>query len=120
MSWKCAECGHQDDDYPKGICSNCGLVQMGQGTHEKYEILEKYCFALSLIMRNKEIEHYLIDACAGSGIVQAYKGNNIRDGSPLIMAKIRQRVQERIKDKNKEPSIKCKFIECDKRTVMLF
>jgi len=115
MLWECAECGYSCHEHPKGFCSRCGLVQMGPGTHEKYEILEKYCYPLSLIMRNQGFKHNFIDACAGSGIVQEHTGKDTLDGSPLIFAKTKDIVQERIKNKSKQPHIQCKFIEFNKK-----
>lgn len=72
-----------------------------------------------MIMRNNKHEHYFIDACAGSGSVQKLNKNELTDGSPLIMAKTRQTVEERIIDKTKEPSVQCKFIECNEKTFKL-
>jgi three-Cys-motif partner protein len=100
-------------------CPRCGLIQAGKWTHQKYEILEEYCHPLSLIMRNQGYEHFFIDACAGSGIVQSRDENCTIDGSPLRMAKTRDWVQNRIKDKTREPSVQCKFIEIDPKTFKL-
>lgn len=108
--WKCKNCGSTSSERPN-FCKKCGLVQAGIGTHEKYQILEEYCHPLSLIMRNKHIDHYFIDACAGSGIVQAYYRDEYLDGSPLIMVKTKNWVQETIKNKSKPKQAKCIFIE---------
>ena len=113
--WKCINCGSTSTERP-AFCKNCGLVQAGIGTHEKYQILESYCFPLSLIMRNNNITHYFIDACAGSGKVQAYYRDTYLDGSPLIMARTRDRVEERIIDKTKTKHAKCIFIEVNPKT----
>ena len=108
--WKCVNCGSTSSERPT-FCKNCGLVQAGVGTHEKYQILESYCHPLSLIMRNQDIDHYFVDACAGSGKVQAYYNDGYLEGSPLIMAKTRNRVEEKIRDKTKPKHVKCIFIE---------
>lgn len=78
--------------------------------------MKGYCHPLSLIMRNQGFEHYFIDACAGSGVVQSRRTNELVDGSPLIMAKTRNWVENRIKDKTREPSVQCIFIENDANT----
>jgi len=70
-------------------------------------------------MRNQDIEHYFIDACAGSGKVQAYNNNDYLDGSPLIMAKTRDHVEERIIDKSKTKQVKCVFVEVNRKTRIL-
>jgi len=116
--WKCINCGSTSPNRPV-FCNKCGLVQAGIGTHEKYQVLESYCPQLSLIMRNQNIEHYLIDACAGSGKVQAYNSDEYIDGSPLIMAKTENCVQEKIKDKSKPKHAKCIFIEINPKTYNL-
>lgn len=116
--WKCKNCGSTSSERPS-FCKRCGLVQAGIGTHEKYQILEEYCHPLSLIMRNRYIDHYFIDACAGSGIVQAHYENEYLDGSPLIMVKTRDWVQERIKDKTKPKHAKCIFIEVNPKAFNL-
>jgi three-Cys-motif partner protein len=95
------------------------LVQAGIGTQEKYKILEAYCHPLSLIMRNQDITHYFIDACAGSGRVQSYNNDAFLDGSPIIMAKTRNYVQGRIRDKNKPKEANCIFIEINQKTYKL-
>jgi three-Cys-motif partner protein len=66
-------------------------------------------------MRNNKIKHFFVDACAGSGIVQS-QNNAIVDGSPLLMAKTRQVVEQRIRDKTRQPSVECKFIEVNPKT----
>lgn len=118
MKWKCANCGFQKDERPRS-CPKCGLVQAGKWTHQKYEILEEYCHPLSLIMRNQGFEHFFIDACAGSGVVQRFNVLELMDGSPLIMAKTREWVEGKIKDKTKQLSVRCKFIEVDSKTFKL-
>lgn len=100
-------------------CPSCGMIRTGPGTRQKYEILEAYLPALSLIMRSQGYEHYLIDACAGSGIVRLGETGQVIDGSPLIMAKTREVVQNRIRDKTKEPQANCVFIECHAETFRL-
>lgn len=115
--WKCANCGLQQSERPR-VCPRCGLIQAGRWTHQKYEILESYCHPLCLIMRNQGFQHYAIDACAGSGVVQSWNTSLI-DGSPLIMAKTRDWVENKIKDKTKQPSVQCKFIEIDLKTFTL-
>jgi three-Cys-motif partner protein len=75
-----------------------------------------YLPQLSRIMRIWGYEHYLIDACAGSGVVFDPESGQIIDGSPLIMAKTRDRVQMIIKDKTKEPQAKCIFVEFHPKT----
>jgi three-Cys-motif partner protein len=67
-------------------------------------------------MRVRGYEHYLIDACAGSGVVFDPESSQIIDGSSLIMAKTRDRVQKIIKDKTKESQAKCIFIEVHSKT----
>lgn len=114
--WNCAYCGHPMDERPGLICPQCGLVMCGLGTIEKYQILSEYCIPLSLILRNNNITHHFIDACAGSGYVQDYLTDSIIDGSPLIMAKTREAVQERIVDKTKSKQVQCHFIECYEKT----
>jgi len=113
--WNCINCGATSLERPT-VCSKCGLVQAGIGTHEKYQILGSYCYPLSLIMRNNDITHYFIDACAGSGKVQAYYQDAYIDGSPLIMAKTRDRVEKSIKDKTRPKHVRCIFIEVDNKT----
>ena len=113
--WKCLNCGSTSRERPT-FCKSCGLVQAGIGTHEKYQILEGYCHPLSLIMRNQNLDHYFIDACAGSGKVQAYYKNEYLDGSPIIMAKTRDCVEEKIRDKSKPKHVKCIFIEVNPNT----
>jgi len=118
QKWKCVNCGLERDERPRA-CPKCGLVQAGKWTHQKYGILEEYCHPLCLIMRNQGIEHYCIDACAGSGVVQLFEKPELTDGSPLIMAKTRGWVENTIKDKTKQPSVQCKFIEVDSNTYEL-
>ena len=89
---------------------------MGPGTKEKYEILGNYLPALSLIMRNQGYEHYLIDACAGSGMVFDPEKNVMVEGSPMILAKTRKIVQSRIKDKAKSQQARCICIEVEDKT----
>ena len=116
--WKCLNCGAIRTERPN-FCSSCGLVQAGVGTLDKYSILEGYCHPLSLIMRNQNIAHYFIDACAGSGMVQAYNDRGMLEGSPIIMSKTRQWVQDKIRDKSKPQEVNCKFIEINPRTYAL-
>lgn len=116
--WKCLNCGSIHAERPT-FCHVCGLVQAGIGTREKYQILESYCRPLSLIMRNQGITHYFIDACAGSGKVQSYDNDAFLDGSPVIMAKTREWVQETIRDKNKPEEAHCVFIEINPSTFKL-
>ena len=66
-------------------------------------------------MRSKGKKHYFIDACAGSGIVQECSGKRILNGSPLIFAKTREKVEQTIRDKTKKPELQCKFIENNKK-----
>jgi len=113
--WKCVNCGDEATDRPRA-CSNCGLVQAGIGTTQKYTILEEYCTPLSLIMRNNNLDHYLIDACAGSGIVQANDKEELIDGSPLIMAKTQERVEEKIREKSKSKHAQSIFMEINSKT----
>jgi three-Cys-motif partner protein len=115
MTWTCCVCGHKEPDRPRRICPNCHIVQASADTRHKYEVLEKYCPPLSLIMRNQEIPHFFVDACAGSGIVQSWDDRAI-DGSPLIMAKTRSIVENEIKDKTKKEEVRCVFIEYDEQT----
>lgn len=70
-------------------------------------------------MRNRNLDHYFIDACAGSGKVQAYDKDEYLDGSPLIMAKTRDWVEEKIRDKTKTKDVKCIFIEVNRKTRIL-
>ena len=116
--WKCLNCGSASSEKPT-FCRRCGLVQAGIGTHEKYQILEDYCHPLSLIMRSRHIDHYFIDACAGSGRGQAYYKTEYLDGSPLIMTKTKDWVQEKIKDKSKPKHVKCIFIEVNPKAFSL-
>lgn len=113
--WKCPSCSHDTDD-ERPDCSHCGLVRIGPGTSEKYEILRGYLPPLSLIMRNQGYEHYFIDACAGSGKVYDHEGRKMVDGSPIIMAKTRAVVQDKIKDKAKPHEVKCVYVEVDEKT----
>lgn len=84
-----------------------GTIQYGgEHTNSKYQILEKYLYSLSLIVGKKGWTHYFIDACAGSGKVCI--DNELVDGSPLIMAKTRE--------KAKRPSLRCRFIESHPKT----
>jgi three-Cys-motif partner protein len=118
IMWKCLNCGTTHAERPT-FCNVCGLVQAGIGTREKYQILESYCRPLSLIMRNQGITHYFIDACAGSGKIQSYDNDAFLDGSPLIMAKTREWVQGKIRDKDKPKEANCIFIEISPRTFKL-
>lgn len=113
--WKCPKCGSATDD-EKAECSNCGLVRIGPGTKEKYEILRNYLPPLSLIMRNQGYEHYFIDACAGSGMVFDPVGRTMVEGSPIIMAKTRGAVRNTIRDKTKPHEVKCMCIEVEDKT----
>ena len=67
-------------------------------------------------MRRWGYRHCFLDACAGSGVVQKWNADGLGDGSPLIMAKTRGVVEERIRDKGKEPSVECRFIEYSPKT----
>jgi len=67
-------------------------------------------------MRNQNLDHYFIDACAGSGKVQSYYTNTYLDGSPIIMARTRDWVEEKIKDKTKPKHVKCIFVEVNRNT----
>jgi three-Cys-motif partner protein len=116
--WRCINCGSTGPERPT-YCKNCGLVQAGIGTHEKYQILEGYCHPLGIIMRNNNLDHYFIDACAGSGKVQAYYKDDYIDGSPLIMAKTRNWVEQNIIDKTKPRHLKCIFIEVNSKAHIL-
>lgn len=118
MTWICANCNNSNNKR-NALCSKCGLVRMGPGTSEKYKILGDYLFPLSLIMRNNGFEHYFIDACAGSGVVLNTEKRQLVDGSPIIMAKTREIVQTKIRDKTKEPQVKCICIEVNKNTFEL-
>lgn len=113
--WQCMHCRCKKPERPD-TCPACGLVQAGEGTQDKYEILESYCHPLSLIMRNHGFSHYFIDACAGSGYVQAFEENKLIKGSPIIMAETREWVENTIKDKTKTPSVECIFIEINQKT----
>lgn len=113
--WKCVKCDHESTDRPT-TCIKCGLVQAGTGTREKYTILKDYCKPLSLIMRNRNLEHYFIDACAGSGKVQARYRDELIDGSPLIMVKTQELVEETILNKNKSKHAQSIFIEINPKT----
>lgn len=113
--WRCINCGNEARERPTA-CTKCGLVQAGIGTEEKYTILEEYCTPLSLILRNNNLDHYLIDACAGSGIVQAHDRQELIDGSPLIMAKTQERVEEKIRDKSKRKHSQSIFMEINPKT----
>ena len=115
MTWTCCFCGCTDANRPKRWCPRCGTVQVSVDTRHKYEVLGKYCHPLSLIMRNHGIPHYFVDACAGSGIVQGWD-DKPADGSPLIMAKTREHVDGKIKDKGRDEESKCVFIEYDHKT----
>jgi len=116
--WKCINCGATRSERPT-FCNNCGLVQAGVGTQAKYDILRDYCHPLSLIMRNRNLDHYFIDACAGSGRVQAYHSTDYIDGSPVIMAKTRESVENTIKDKTKSKHVNCIFMEVNPKTYQL-
>jgi len=116
--WDCLNCGSKSSEKPN-FCRNCGLVQAGIGTHEKYQILEEYCHPFSLIMRSRQINHYFIDACAGSGRIQAYNKAEYLVGSPLIMAKTKDWVQEKIRDKSKSKHVNCIFIEINPKAFNL-
>lgn len=113
--WKCIKCGDESTDRPS-VCNKCGLVQAGIGTREKYTILEEYCKPLSLIMRKNNLDHYFIDACAGSGKVQARTKDELIDGSPLIMVKTQERVEEIIRDKSKRKHAQSIFMEINPKT----
>ena len=113
--WRCINCGKVSPERPTA-CTDCGLVQAGIGTEEKYSILEDYCHPLSLIMRNNNLDHYFIDACAGSGLVQAHGREEFLDGSPLIMAKTRDYVENKIRDKSKEKHVQSIFLEIYRKT----
>lgn len=112
-------CPNCHSNWPEGPRCSCGLIRTGPGTKQKYEILLDYLPQLSRIMRVNGYEHYLVDACAGSGLVFDSESTRTVDGSPLIMAKTRDRVQEIIKDKTKEPHAKCIFIEVHPKTFNL-
>jgi three-Cys-motif partner protein len=116
--WKCLNCGAVNVQRPN-FCHNCGLVQAGIGTLEKYNILENYCHPLSLIMRNQNIKHYLIDACAGSGLVQTHDDKGLVNGSPMIMSQTRDWVQAKIVDKTKPQQANCIFIEINPKAYKL-
>lgn len=113
--WKCPLCGSLTND-EKPDCTNCGVIRIGPGTNEKYEILRGYLPPLSLIMRSQGYEHYFIDACAGSGMVYDSEKKVMVEGSPLIMAKTREVVQNKIVDKSKPHEVKCACIEVDEKT----
>lgn len=113
--WKCPNCSAETDN-ERADCSGCGLVRIGPGTNEKYAILRGYLTPLSLIMRNQGYEHYFIDACAGSGMVYDPDGRKMVEGSPIIMAKTREAVQNTIKDKTKPHQVKCICIEVEDKT----
>ena len=114
--WNCSYCSHALEERPRNSCPRCGLVQEGEHTHQKYEILKDYLPPLSLIMRNRGYKHCFVDACAGSGIVQRWKDNQLGDGSPLIMTNTREEVENKIKDKTKKPSVECRFVEYNPKT----
>jgi three-Cys-motif partner protein len=86
---------------------------------EKYNVLTGYCHPLSLIMRNNDKPHHLIDACAGSGKVQDYIDKKLIDGSPIRMATTRFVVEDTIKDKSKKHELRSWFIEVDDKTFKL-
>lgn len=114
MTWSCTCTQFNPDEEP--TCRKCGLVRLGPGTHDKYDLLASYLPQLSKIMRNRDYEHYFIDACAGSGFVLDAEKNELCDGSPIIMSKTRERVNTLLKDATKPHQVKCKFIEIDDRT----
>ena len=113
--WKCPVCGAATDN-ERPDCSNCGMVRIGPGTNEKYAILRGYLPPLSLIMRNQGYEHYFIDACAGSGTVFDSEKKTLVEGSPMIMARTREAVQNMIRDKTKPHEVQCVGIEGDHKT----
>ena len=112
-------CPNCNTTWPKDPRCSCGLIRTGPGTKQKYEILLDYLPQLSRIMRIRGYEHYLIDACAGSGVVFDSENSLTIDGSPLIMARTRDIVQKIIRDKTKEPHAKCIFIEFHPKTFVL-
>lgn len=109
--WKCSYCDKTTDEgpgwrskrsEPYGKCPKCGFtLGRAKATIEKLEILTDIC--------NTNNYDILIDACAGSGKVQLYKGDII-NGSSLLFEEIAQR---------KKPPAKVVSIECDSKTFKL-
>lgn len=100
--WECGYCGKTTPKRPWEKCPSCGFtLGRAKATIRKYKILTDIC--------NLNNYDLLIDACAGCGKVQFFKGDII-NGSPLIFDEIA---------KTKTPPAKCIFIECNPKTFKL-
>ena len=96
--WKCVCCGQTtllDQVLNFMTCPKCGSILATEGTPFKHQYLTDTC----------NINNYqtVIDACAGSGMLQ-FPNGELKEGSPLILEKI-------MKDKGH-----CICIEVDRKT----
>lgn len=122
-SWACFKCNHVGGT-SYTLCPNCGassddifkVVNAGEGSLQKYDILQQYTAELSKIMRFNGYQNYMIDACAGSGIVYDKSSRRLIDGSPLIFAKVMQHPRAKLKDPEGKPETKTMLIEYDEAT----
>ena len=100
--WICPRCGRTAPEKPESMTCRCGLTLTSRETVQKHQTLEKIC--------SSNPYGLLIDACAGSGIIEDPYEEGLRDGSPLIMARVA---------KKKSPPARCIFIESSRQTYWL-
>jgi len=99
--WKCVCCGQTtllDQVLNFMTCPKCGSIIATRDTPHKHQYLKDVC--------SKNNYRLVIDACAGSGMVQFPTGN-LKEGSPLILERM-------MKNKGR-----CICIEVDPKTVKL-
>lgn len=99
--WKCICCGQTsllDQVLNFMTCPKCGSIIATKGTPYKHQYLTDVC--------SKNNYELVIDACAGSGMLQ-YPNGELKEGSPLLLEK---------KMKNKGH---CVCIEVDPKSVKL-
>lgn len=121
-SWACLKCKNVEATSIER-CPKCGassadifkVVNAGEGTLQKYDILQQYTAELSKIMRFNGYQNYLIDACAGSGIVYDKTSGQLIDGSPLIFAKVMQHPRAQLRNPEGQPETKTMLIEYDQQ-----
>lgn len=97
--WVCQKCSRIAPAKPESMTCRCGLTLTSVETLEKHRVLEIIC--------SSNPYNILIDACAGSGLIEDPRGGCLMEGSPLRLIRAARK---------KVPSGRCIFIESSRRT----
>lgn len=112
--FKCS-CGYENQvgTLPQK-CPKCGTLVIKEHSLQKLRVIDRYywrCVSkLCLSKWRKWNKLVLIDVCAGSGKVNLNGRDEIKKGSPVILAELCQRFKYKFKHKD-IPPIECVFIE---------